>query len=73
MPAITYKTHFLLGRRTGEKAVEIMLWEYAPTGPEVDAARNKVVSDYNEFVLVQPVGESYPGTYVVPPNYDMCG
>lgn len=71
--AVTYKTHFLLALKTYGEAKQIARWEHCPTGAEVATVRDKVVSDYNEFVLVTPVGDTHAGTYVEPTHDDCCG
>lgn len=68
---VTYKTHFLIGYKTGGSATEIERWDHVPTGPQVQAAIDRTVQNFNEFVLVQPVGDTYPGTYT-PPHDDAC-
>jgi hypothetical protein len=73
MPAVTYKTHFLLGVKTGGAAYEVGRWEYAPTGAQVKTQIDAHLSSYNEFVLVTPVGDTHIGTYSAPSNYDCCG
>lgn len=72
MVAITYKTHFLLGVKTGGAAYEIGRWEHTPTSAEVKEKVDKNLSAYNEFVLVTPVGDTHQGTYVEPASYDGC-
>lgn len=72
MTATTYKTHFLLGIKTGGSATEVARWEHAPTGAQVKEKIDANISSYNEFVLSTPVGDTHPGTYS-PPSTDYCG
>jgi hypothetical protein len=73
MVAVTYKTHILLAIKTGGAAYEVGRWEFAPTGAQVKEKVDANISSYNEFVLVTPVGDTHPGTYVAPTGYDCCG
>lgn len=72
MVAVTYKTHILLGIKTGGAASEIARWEHAPTGPQVKERVDANLSSYNEFVLVTPVGDTHIGTYSPPVDYGGC-
>lgn len=72
MVAVTYKTHILLGIKTGSAAYEVGRWEFTPTQAQVKEALDKNLASYNEFVLVTPVGDTHPGTYTEP-SYDCCG
>lgn len=72
--AATYKTHILLGIKTGGKAYEVGRWEHSPNAIEVSGVIDKELTNYNEFVLVAPVGDTHVGTYVEPTQtYDCCG
>jgi hypothetical protein len=74
MVAVTYKTHFLLGIKTGGAAYEVARWEFTPTGAQVKEKTDCNLSSYNEFVLVTPVGDTHSGTYVSPyAGGDCCG
>lgn len=71
----SYKTHLLVAfPQYGEKAEVVGRWEYVPTGPEIQAALKAASTSFKGFVLVAPVGDTYPGNFAAPePDYGYCG